>query len=77
VTKKVELLFTSVEDTFLGISLTEREWPTMRRLSTEIRSVENLKEMRDTLDVLIKAIESRPVERCDDCAGAGEILQDF
>ena len=53
--KTKELTVCNVENAFLGVSITERDGITMRRISTEINDVQELQKIRDTIDQLISA----------------------
>ena len=57
---KVTMRLVNVENEFLGLSLTESEGLTMRRVATEIREVGDMIKMRDVLNAMIERQKSRP-----------------
>lgn len=48
------LVLVNVEDRFVGMSLTEREGLNMRRVAIEIHDVNELRAMRDFLDLQLQ-----------------------
>lgn len=51
---KTTLFLTSVEEEFLGLSLTERDGLDMRRVTIELHEVEQITVLRDTLSAFLE-----------------------
>lgn len=56
---RIDLLCVSVEDEFLGVSMTERHGLNVRRVSGELREIADIVALRDTLNAFIALRSTR------------------
>lgn len=57
--ENVQLWAANVQDEFVGISLTERQGFTMRRVCAEVHQIDDIKKLRDVLSAFIDRKENK------------------